>query len=225
MAELEQDPDYQRRQEEIRQRQQRNYEEYMTAAAPVFAELADVGVLVDRLDAEQLMYQDYRAAIPVLVRWLPRAHPRIKDSLVRALSVPYAKRIAAPALIAEFRSAPPEPPGYKWTVGYAVSVVADDSVFDDIVSLALDKSQGPPRSLVVDALANMRNPGAVDVLTELLADDEVVGHAVCALGKLKAVRVRPLIEPILDHPDSGVRKQAQRALAKIDRAAAKPPRR
>ena len=96
-----------------------------------------------------------------------------------------------PALVDAFLQAPDDSPGLKWAIGNALSIVADDSVFQDIVALARDKRHGEAREMVVEALANMRNPQAVDVLCELLADEEVAAHAVVALGKLKAARARP----------------------------------
>jgi HEAT repeat protein len=109
-------------------------------------------------------------------------------------------------------------PGMKQAIGNALSIVADDSVFQDIVALVGDKRHGQARVMVVEGLANMRDPQAVDVLCELLEDEEVAAHAVVALGKLKAGRARPQIEPFLSHSEGWVRKEAKRALAKIDRA-------
>jgi HEAT repeat protein len=216
---LEQDPEYQRRQEELQRKQQQNIEEYLTAAAPVLRDLAQAGVHVDRISADQLIEQDYKAAIPILLRWLPRVdNLRIKEAIVRSLSVPWAKPVAVPALVDAFRQAPDNPPGLKDAIGNALSIVADDSVFQDIVALARDKRHGQARVMVVEALANMRDPQAVDVLCELLADEEVAAHAVVALGKLKAARARPQIEPFLNHSEGWVRKEAKRALAKIDKA-------
>ena len=72
--------------------------------------------------------------------------------------------------------------------------------------------------MVAVALGNMKDPRAVDVLIELLEDEEVAGHALLALGKLKSSKAKPYIEPFLGHPKAWVRKEAKRALAKIDKA-------
>jgi HEAT repeat protein len=52
----------------------------------------------------------------------------------------------------------------------------------------------------------------------LLKDEEVAGHALIAIGKLKADKAKSYIKPFLEHPKSWVRKEAKRALAKIDKA-------
>jgi HEAT repeat protein len=68
------------------------------------------------------------------------------------------------------------------------------------------------------ALGNMRDPRAVDVLVELLDDEEIAGHALMALGKLKARAAMPAIRRFLEHPKPWFRKEAERALAKIQKA-------
>jgi HEAT repeat protein len=64
----------------------------------------------------------------------------------------------------------------------------------------------------------MGDPRAGEALRGLLADDRVAGHAIIALGKLKARDAAPEIEPFLRHETAWVRKEAQRALKKIDKS-------
>jgi HEAT repeat protein len=64
----------------------------------------------------------------------------------------------------------------------------------------------------------MKDPRAVDVLIDLLDDDDVAGHAVVGLGKLRASKARQRVEEFLAHPKAWVRREAKRALAKIDKA-------
>jgi len=84
-------------------------------------------------------------------------------------------------------------------VGDALSVVADDSVFEDIVNKAQDRQHTRAREMAVVAPGNMKDPPSVDVLIELLEDEEVAGHALLAPGKLKAGKAKPYIEPFLNH--------------------------
>jgi hypothetical protein len=227
-AKIKEDPFYTARwaidEEEIRRIQQA-IDEFMQAAAPLFEELAQSGYPIDRLSDlyRKRVYANkstFKKVVPILLRWLPRMDDlRVKEDIVRTLSVKWAKPVAAPVLIDEFLRAPDYAiSSYKWAIGNALSVVADDSVFDDIVKLVQDKKHGKAREMVAVALGNMKNPLAVDVLIELLKDDEVAGHALIALGKLKSWKARPYIEPFLEHPKAWVRKEAKRALAKIDKA-------
>jgi len=58
----------------------------------------------------------YPEAIPVLLEWLPRVrHPRIKEGIVRALTVKEARGVAGKLLIDEFKrvEAPPQQPRFE----------------------------------------------------------------------------------------------------------------
>ncbi|TAK33868.1 MAG: HEAT repeat domain-containing protein [Chloroflexota bacterium] len=223
LAELEQDPAYIARQAEREIRQQEARREYALAAAPVLAELAETGFPVETIGELYGTPLYYEPVIPILLRWLPRMENlRVKSDIVRALSVKWAKPIAAPVLIQEYRRVPTFPASdMRWTVGNALSVVADDSVFNEIVELVRDRQHGKAREMVALALANMKNPRAVDVLIELLDDEEVAGHALMALRKLAPPRARSYIERFVNHPTTWIRNEAKRALAKIDKKTAK----
>jgi len=59
---------------------------------------------------------------------------------------------------------------------------------------------------------------AIAALMDFLEDEDLATQAVIALGNLRVREARPRIEPFLKHPDSWVRKEAERALAKIQKA-------
>ena len=226
-AKLREDPFYLAKitlnEEEI-QRIHRAIEEYMQVAAPVFEDLSQAGYKLNRLSdlSRKKTYcnrSTYTVVVPILLNWLSQIDDlRVRWDIVSALSVKWAKPIAAPALISEFLRAPDyEVSSYKWAVGNALSVVADDSVFEDIVRLVTDRRHGKAREMLAVALGNMKDPRAVDVLIELLEDDEVAGHALIALRKLKAEKARPHIERFLNHPKTWVRNEAKKALEKLNR--------
>jgi hypothetical protein len=201
-------------------------EEYLRAASPLLEELANKGYFVEQLSdlyrrkkyANQTTFQQ---VVPILLRWLAQLNDlRVKDDIVRTLTIKWAKPVAAPGLIIEFLHAPDDSTSSsKWAVGNALSVVADDSVFEDIVKIVQDRRHGKAREMVAVTLGNMKDPRAVDVLIDLLHDEEVAGHALLALGKLKPGRAKASIEPFLTHPKAWVRKAARSALAKIEKAA------
>jgi len=194
----------------------------MTVPAAFIGEMAELGLSIESPWDLVNTKRSYRAAIPVLIGWLERAdddvpaheRSRFREALVRSLAVKQARGVAAPALLREFRRSDASS-DYRWAVGNTLEVVADDTVFDEVADLARDRGYGRDRQMVVLALARMTNPGAVDVLSEVLDDETVAGHAVMALGRLKASRARSVIEGCLDHPQPWVRKEAKKALAKI----------
>jgi hypothetical protein len=73
-------------------------------AAPIIAELREAGFSVESFRELLTKKLDFRAAIPLLLAWLPRVtNADVKESIVRTLSVPFARPIAARPLVEEFR--------------------------------------------------------------------------------------------------------------------------
>lgn len=135
---------------------------------------------------------------------------------MRALSVPAARPGAAAALIDEFRKASdPSETGLGWVVGNALSVVADDSVFDEIAVLAQDDGYGKARQMIVMGLGRSKDPRAAPLLVGLLGYEDVAAHALMALGRLRPPGVRPAVERLLDHPRVLVRREAKKELARL----------
>jgi PBS lyase HEAT-like repeat-containing protein len=219
-AKLEADPEWRARMEakerELRPIIERNRE----AAAPVIADLIAAGFYVHSIGDLYNQRLDYRRAIPILVEWLPRIdNPDVKEDIVRALSVKWTPREVAGIMIAEYRKGAPSHTPWRWAIGNALTVLATDAVFDEIVELARDRHYGRSRGPVVESLGNMKNDRAVDVLLELLDDPElsVSLPAVRALGKLgpRARRARAKLEPFAKRPEAWVRKDALKALKRI----------
>ena len=187
------------------------------AARPVLADLAAIGIEIQAL-ADLPGRGNYREAIPVLVKWLPQIEDvAIKTGIVRALTVPWATA-AVPMLVREFRREGEVPPSLRWAIGNALEVLASDQIADEMMQIAVDQRYGTARQMVVLGLGKLKNPRVVDVLLGLLQDEDVVGHAVDALGALRAQQARGRLEQLLSHPKAWVRKEAKKALAKIDKA-------
>ncbi len=185
--------------------------------------LRGAGVKVDSVFDLVNTRRSYKEAIPMLMELLPTIQePWIKEGVVRALAVKEAVgEEVARAMIREFEaidpSALPVEQGLKWAIANTLSVIARDPVFEEVAALARERQHGKAREMLAVALGNMRDPRAVGVLVELLGDEEVAGHALMALGKLKAQGAKAAIERFRDHPKPWVRKEAERALAKIQR--------
>jgi hypothetical protein len=117
----------------------------------------------------------YPRAIPVLLDWLDRldvevplyARESFREALVRSLAVKEARGTAAPALIAQFRRRDAR---HRWEVGNALSVVADEAVFDDVAELLRDASYGNDRQMLALAIGRMHDPRAEGVLLAALHD-------------------------------------------------------
>lgn len=141
VAQLQRDPQYQAQQSAKAQSRQCRIAANREAAAPLVQQLLAAGFSVDTVADLHNERLDYPAAIPILLAWLPKIQDLdLKQDIVRCLSAPYAKPIAAPLLIDEFRNSQDERPmGLRWTIGNALEVVADDTVRDDMIELARDR--------------------------------------------------------------------------------------
>lgn len=188
----------------------------------VLSELAGVGFEVDSISELRESGRRYSAAVPVLVRWLSRVTtPAEKQEIVRALSVPWARGEALPALLLEFaavrESADPAWASARWAIGNAIEVLWDDAYFDELVALARDSRYGRAREMVVLGLGKSKRSEVGSVLVELLDDATVNGHAVSALKRRPELAARPGLERMMGDRRAWVRRDAKAALVKLDR--------
>lgn len=205
MAELEEDPNFLARARQREDRMAESLARYGVAAEPVVADLRRLGFHVGAIGELSQGGIDYRAAIPVLLRWLPAvALIPLKEDIVRALTVPWAGPVAAPVLIEEFQRAS-HPGGLGWAIASALEVVADDSVFEEIAAPVQDARYGKAREMLALALGNMQKPAAVPLLIDLLDDPETVGHAAMALGRLGASPARERLQLLVQESMGGSR--------------------
>jgi HEAT repeat protein len=192
--------------------------EHARAAAPVITALQDAGFQVNTLDELRRSGKKYGDAVPILVEWLPKVKRQdVKESIVRTLSVPWAKGVAVRVVLDEFYSAPIKDMSFRWAIGNAMEVIADQSVGDEILTIVEDSNNGMARQMFVMALGKLGMPKSIPVLIKLLRQEEVAGHAAEALGKLRAVEARQELENIAMIGKPWVRKAAKKALAKISK--------
>lgn len=219
MSELLQDPEFVARQKLLEDKRRRKVESYRKAARDVLADLAAAGFNVKAIGDLRRAGTPYREAIPVLMRWLPCVQGRsVKEDIVRTLSVPWAVD-AATLLIAEFERADDATGlGFRWTIGNVLEVLANEDIADDLMRLATERRYGRAREMVVLGLGKLNSQRVTGVLLNLLTDDDVVGHAVKALGSLHAKAARSHIEALRNHPKPWIRREVVKALAKIDKA-------
>jgi hypothetical protein len=184
--------------------------------APLLEELRQLGYDVPTPEDLPKTRRRYRDAVPVLLAWLPRISDiPAKKSVVRALSVPWARPQAIEPLVREFEQSDDEL--LRWVIGNALEVIADDKVLDDLERIVRDSRYGKSREMVVIALGNMkkRRDEALSLLTELLEDDDLVQHALLGLEKLRDPRAIAAVEPLLEHDDRWIRTCAKKTLEKL----------
>ncbi|MCG8568692.1 MAG: HEAT repeat domain-containing protein [Spirochaetes bacterium] len=135
------------------------------------------------------------------------------------MSVKWAMNTTATSLLlAEFENVKESSGfGLRWAIGNALGVLASDDILDELIKLATDKKYGTARQMIVFGLGKLKDQQVIDVLINLLNDDDVISHAVTALGKLKTKKAIPHIKPLLNHPKPLVRREAKKAIMKIEK--------
>jgi hypothetical protein len=168
---------------------------YADSAQGLLLELSHLGFEVTNMRGLEA-YGDYRAAVPVLLRWLTRiSYLPLAEDIVHVVSVGRFKDLVVPELLKLFR----DPPKVRrltssgsWvdateqlrgTLGHNLSKFAGPALSDDLIALALERKYGTARSSIVSALPRTRNPRARKVLQDLIDDPSVGALAVKALGK------------------------------------------
>jgi hypothetical protein len=216
-AELEADPWAQER--------QRLYD---VAAEGLIADLVAAGFPRLRQVQQLRQLDDYRAAVPVLVEWLPKvSYFHLAEDIVRTLDVPAFRKEAVPTLVRLFENPPeledpmrePDAPPlrdlFRTTIGVTLGDLLSPAASDDALRLATDRSYGEARGPLVAALPKTKDERVPGILLELLDDPVVTADAVQALGKLRFTAARQRIEGLLTSNDRNVRDQAKKALKRL----------
>lgn len=179
MAELANDPDYQRRVEELDAPRRERVKFLLKSEGPLVKALNRAGAQISSIDELVNSNDKYPELVPILLEHLDRDYPlEIRMAIARALAVPGA-RIGWKRLVQQFNEEPPvESSGdlneFKWALHLAIAAAADESVLDELITLVVDRRRhGESRSVFIDALARMNDPRAAALLEELRDDPDL----------------------------------------------------
>lgn len=185
----------------------------------VVSSLRQVGIYVESIYDLVKQKGNYTRAVPLLLKLLPSVSDSvIKQGIVRALGEKDAIGLAEEALIGEFLTVPSSLVGgesLKWAIGNTLEILASDKYTDQLINLVLDKKHGSARQMIVVGLGRLKSPKVVDVLINLLDDDDVCGHAVIALGRLKALKAASKLKQLRNHPKHWIKVEVNKALKRM----------
>lgn len=195
----------------ITEKKNSEVQNYELAEEPIINELSKIGFSISTVMDLLNSKKNYKSAIPILLNWLPKVeNPYLKESIVRVLSVPWARGTIAPHLmINEYRKAPNDS-SLKWAIGNAISIIADESILEDIFELINDKSNGNAREMLVVSLGRMKLSQVESLLISLLHDEDLIGYSLIALRKLKSTNALPIVKSLESHPRTWVRNEAKK---------------
>ena len=183
----------------------------------IISAMGKAGVVVEDVFDLVNTREPYPEAIPVLINLLEEGinHRRLKDGIIRALGVKEAKGVAGSVLLKEFKRLPEEMQSLGWVIGNAFRVVLTKDELDEVIEIAKNSKYGSNRQNFLTAMAKFKDDRVENLLIELLNDDDVRVHAIEALGIMKSKKAKPLLEGLVEHSDSLVRKESAKALKKI----------
>lgn len=143
---------------------------------PLMDDLANVGIHAEVWDLVNTS-ASYPEAILILIKHLSWPYHRdIKEGIVRALAVKEAKGIANKAIMDEYLRTPKEDSDhpwiyhFKWAFGNTMTVIVTENDLDDLIRIVLDESNGTSRDGFVEALAKLKSPKVMEVLSQLVND-------------------------------------------------------
>lgn len=161
---------------------QRRAEEWERAETPLVEELRTAGFDVKSVWDLVGASIPYSRALPILASHLQRPYPaRVREGIARALAVPQS--IVFWDILTRLYTEE-ERKDAKDGLAAAIAAAADDSVTDDVMSMAANKKNGPSRLLLLSALERAKDLRVIAALMELTADPELKIEAETILRRL-----------------------------------------
>lgn len=182
----------------------------------VLKELLNVGLSLNSIYDLVNTNEPYPEAILVLLNCLSEeTDDKTKEGIIRALAIKEAIGKTGLILINEYNKIPREKSLLRWAIGNTMYTTISEKDVQDILTIVSDKSNGFSRQMFVAALGKFQLAEVESVLLDLLFDEEVVLHAIEALGKMRSIKAKEEIIKLTNHKKSVIRKEAIKALKKI----------
>jgi hypothetical protein len=175
MALLQEDPVWVARNAEGEARLKQRLEQSRTEQAKLLADLRDVGIQVESVWDFVNTADKYPTAIPVLLRHLVMPYSkRIKEGIVRALTVDYAGPDVLRELIKQFlEQSDDSANSLKWVLGNAISEVATPADAGTMIELATDPTHGEARDMITQRLPRVvKDKTRLREILQYLVDDK-----------------------------------------------------
>lgn len=136
-------------------------------------ELAGIGINIVTIWDLVNSKSKYPKAIPILMKHLQLDYSdKVKEGIIRALTVTEAKGLVVPLLLKEYIQLTKDKENLKWVIGNAVNVTITKSEVADIFPIILNKENGLSRQMFVAALGKFKTDNVKSVLLQLSNDDD-----------------------------------------------------
>jgi hypothetical protein len=180
-AQLWRNPEWVARHLESEARLKERQEQFRREQAVLVQELNNAGVRVECVYDLVNTADRYPAAIAILLRHVTLPYSkRIKEGIIRALTVRYAGPDVLRELIRQFcAETDSRPNSIKWVLGNAISEVATPADAETIIALAIDPTHGDARHMIAQRLPRVVKDRARlrQVLQHLMQDKQTERYA------------------------------------------------
>lgn len=151
------DPEWVRQYEE-RESQRKSLEKQLSFLERLLvADLANIEIKVTSVWDLVNQPANYIAAIPILVRHLQLPyHPKIKEGIVRALTVKEARGVAGRAILNELKRTELSASEMRWLLANALRKTTDESMHDDLKKMIADAQYDDVRNILKSAVRNSK---------------------------------------------------------------------
>lgn len=213
MAELQQDPEYQKKRAERERAHEERVQQTQAAAEPVVRELQGAGFAVDAVEELAARYAPIsQPGIDILLSWLSRVEDElVREMIVRALAAttePFDGRPLARA----FDESQSE--SLRWAIGNTMAVAHPTGLAEWVVKAVADPASGKARETLAVATANLTSPEvARSTLAPLL--DELPVNVAQAFAQCGGPAEAGLLEARRERTKGWQRKEIDKAIRAI----------
>jgi hypothetical protein len=215
MAEMEADPDFQRRRAEKERRYAELAARFDEIERPIRDALRQIGVEGESIQEMTRRYAPLSAQIvEVLLDWLPRVkEDRVKESLVHSLGAarePFDGRPLVEAFVSDRSDT------LRWPIANTIAEARPFGITEWVIEAVQTPAFGTSRQMLVLALARLATPEtAMPILLSLL--DELPGHVAIALSEHGGAVELQALQDRVNGVDGWQKAEFLKAIRKIRR--------
>ena len=103
----------------------------------------------------------------------------------------------------------------RWSISDCIYYIRSKKYMKEYLEIVSNKSFGRNRQMIVLLLGKLKEESAIPTLIDLLEDEEVRLHAICALSEFRREEFRCYFERFENSQNAGWRKYAKMALNKL----------
>lgn len=187
---------------------------------PLFVkELRELGFEFETANqAVGLLPKHKKAIVPVAVKYYRLAKelekPNEQNYFLRFLHIKGLDDVV-PMLLEDYYSEKTEDLT-RWFISDCIYQIRARNFVKEYLDIVSSRKFGQNRQMIVLLLGKLKEESAVPVLIDLLEDEDVRLHAICALGQFKREEFRCYFERFRDSTHPGWRKYARSAIKKLD---------